>query len=189
MTRDELLLVADLAEDWLKDLPTVEMQANYGLRARADLTEPGEITPATWDEGANVVLWLRHDEDDTWKVVAATASCTDVIAEVPVRTSHVGYIEGTERTSCASCGQEGVFYADPLNISISDDGGAHDRNGDLILGGATGDVLCTMCYAARQARREAKPRQCATGCGLAAAPGDIYCEGCASATSRSAWTE
>lgn len=31
------------------------------------------------------------------------------------------------------------------------------------------------------------PRVCATGCGLAAAPGDIYCSGCGSASDRSGW--
>jgi hypothetical protein len=31
-------------------------------------------------------------------------------------------------------------------------------------------------------------RSCATGCGMPAEPGDIYCAGCASAPDRAGWT-
>ena len=98
MTNDELRLVAELAEGWLKDLPTADMQTDDGLRVSVDLTGSGEITPAAWDESADVVLWLRHDEDDTWKVVAATVQDnydTDRLAEVLVSAARLGYIEGT----------------------------------------------------------------------------------------------
>ena len=98
MTNDELRLVAELAEGWLKDLPTADMQTDDGLRVRVGLTGSGEITPAAWDESADVVLWLRHDEDDTWKVVAATVQDhydTDRLAEVLVSAARLGYIEGT----------------------------------------------------------------------------------------------
>ena len=98
MTNDELRLVAELAEGWLKDLPTADMQTDDGLRVRVGLTGSGEITPAAWDESADVVLWLRHDEDDTWKVVAATVQDhydTDRLAEVLVSAARLGFIEGT----------------------------------------------------------------------------------------------
>ena len=41
------------------------------------------------------------------------------------------------------------------------------------------DCYCKECVAGAR-----KVRQCAMGCGLAAAEGDIYCEGCGSSRSR-----
>lgn len=50
-------------------------------------------------------------------------------------------------TRCARCGREGIYYADPLDIGLNEDGGVHDHSGNLILGAGTGDVVCTPCHA------------------------------------------
>ena len=44
--------------------------------------------------------------------------------------------------------------------------------------------LVGACYCHECMRGVRKVRQCAMGCGLAAAEGDIYCEGCGSSKSK-----
>jgi hypothetical protein len=66
----------------------------------------------------------------------------------------------------ATCGHCGQTFAD-LQVAIDASGG--------------------WCPACDQPARVA--RLCATGCGLAAQPGDRYCTGCGTATDRQGWAQ